>query len=117
MNIYKMKLEQFQVNTKFLNSLPSEWGKFVTDLKLIRDLYTTNFDQLHAYLQANEIHANEVRLMRERQSDPLALMANHPQTVSNFNNHQSAYNNPLYQQHYSPPQQQFLPVSQPYYQH
>ncbi|GJS85749.1 hypothetical protein Tco_0752290 [Tanacetum coccineum] len=25
MNIYKMKLEQFQVNTKFLNSLPPEW--------------------------------------------------------------------------------------------
>ncbi|GJV24077.1 retrovirus-related pol polyprotein from transposon TNT 1-94 [Tanacetum coccineum] len=24
-NIYKMKLEQFQVNTKFLNSLPPEW--------------------------------------------------------------------------------------------
>nr|GEV85376.1 integrase, catalytic region, zinc finger, CCHC-type, peptidase aspartic, catalytic [Tanacetum cinerariifolium] len=25
MNIYKMNMEQFQVNTKFLNSLPSEW--------------------------------------------------------------------------------------------
>ncbi|GKC95708.1 hypothetical protein Tco_1161150 [Tanacetum coccineum] len=33
MNIYKMKLEQFQVNTKFLNSLPTEWSKFVTDVK------------------------------------------------------------------------------------
>ncbi|GJS37277.1 hypothetical protein Tco_0535659 [Tanacetum coccineum] len=51
MNIYKMKLEQFQVNTKFLNSLPSEWSKFVTDVKLVKDLHTTNFDQLHAYLQ------------------------------------------------------------------
>ncbi|GJU90251.1 retrovirus-related pol polyprotein from transposon TNT 1-94 [Tanacetum coccineum] len=36
MNIYKMKLEQFQVNTKFLNSLPPEWSKFVTDVKLGR---------------------------------------------------------------------------------
>ncbi|GJS25981.1 hypothetical protein Tco_0486601 [Tanacetum coccineum] len=26
MNIYKMKMEQFQVNTKFLNSLPLEWS-------------------------------------------------------------------------------------------
>ncbi|GJZ15145.1 retrovirus-related pol polyprotein from transposon TNT 1-94 [Tanacetum coccineum] len=26
MNIYNMKLEQFQVNTKFLNSLPLEWN-------------------------------------------------------------------------------------------
>nr|GFB02989.1 hypothetical protein [Tanacetum cinerariifolium] len=25
MNIYNMKIEQFQVNTKFLNSLPPEW--------------------------------------------------------------------------------------------
>nr|GEW76418.1 hypothetical protein [Tanacetum cinerariifolium] len=28
-----MKLEQFQVNTKFLNTLPLEWIKFVTDVK------------------------------------------------------------------------------------
>nr|GEW81123.1 retrovirus-related Pol polyprotein from transposon TNT 1-94 [Tanacetum cinerariifolium] len=33
-NIYNMKLEQFQVNTKFLNTLPLEWSKFVTDVKL-----------------------------------------------------------------------------------
>ncbi|GKB37106.1 hypothetical protein Tco_0882048 [Tanacetum coccineum] len=68
MNIYKMKMEQFQVNTKFLNSLPPEWSKFVTDVKLVKDLHTTNFDQLHAYLEQYELHANEVRLMRERNS-------------------------------------------------
>nr|GFB43967.1 hypothetical protein [Tanacetum cinerariifolium] len=50
MNIYNMKLEQFQVNTKFLNTLPPEWSKFVTDVKLLRNLHTTNVDQLHAYL-------------------------------------------------------------------
>ncbi|GJW51412.1 hypothetical protein Tco_0092763 [Tanacetum coccineum] len=50
MNIYNMKLEQFQVNTKLLNSSPSEWSKFVIDVKLVKDLHTTNFDQLHAYL-------------------------------------------------------------------
>nr|GEU41679.1 retrovirus-related Pol polyprotein from transposon TNT 1-94 [Tanacetum cinerariifolium] len=32
-NIYNMKLEQFQVNTKFVNTLPPEWSKFVTDIK------------------------------------------------------------------------------------
>nr|GEX25045.1 retrovirus-related Pol polyprotein from transposon TNT 1-94 [Tanacetum cinerariifolium] len=37
MNIYNMKLEQFQVNTKFLNTLPPEWSKFVTDVKLKGD--------------------------------------------------------------------------------
>ncbi|GJZ97030.1 reverse transcriptase domain-containing protein [Tanacetum coccineum] len=61
MNVYKITLQQFQVNTKFLNSLPSEWSKFVTDVKLVRDLHTTNFDQLHAYLEQHELHANEVR--------------------------------------------------------
>nr|GEW07368.1 hypothetical protein [Tanacetum cinerariifolium] len=50
MNIYNMKLEQFQVNMKFLNTLPPEWSKFVTNVKLVRDLHTTNVDQLHAYL-------------------------------------------------------------------
>nr|GFB86844.1 hypothetical protein [Tanacetum cinerariifolium] len=68
MNI-NMKLEQFQVNTKFLNTLPSEWSKFVTDVKLVRDLHTTNVDQLHAFLGQHEYHANEVRLMNERNMD------------------------------------------------
>ncbi|GJR45798.1 retrovirus-related pol polyprotein from transposon TNT 1-94 [Tanacetum coccineum] len=52
-----MPLEQFQVNTKFLNTLPDEWSKFVTDVKLVKDLHTTNVDQLHAYLQQHERHA------------------------------------------------------------
>nr|GEU97866.1 hypothetical protein [Tanacetum cinerariifolium] len=65
LNIYNMKLKQFQVNTKFLNTLPPEWSKFVTDVKLIRDLHTTNVDQLHAYLGQHEFYANEVRLMHE----------------------------------------------------
>nr|GEV41939.1 hypothetical protein [Tanacetum cinerariifolium] len=54
-----MKLEQVQVNIKFLNSLPPEWSKFVTDVKLVRDLHTTNVDQLNAYLGKHEFHANE----------------------------------------------------------
>ncbi|GJR76772.1 hypothetical protein Tco_0089137 [Tanacetum coccineum] len=37
LNIYNVKLEQFQVNTKFLNTLPPEWSKFVTDVKLLRN--------------------------------------------------------------------------------
>ncbi|GJV63357.1 hypothetical protein Tco_1474185 [Tanacetum coccineum] len=73
MNIYNVKLEQFQVNIKFLNTLPLEWSKFVTDVKLVRDLHITNIDQFHAYLGQHEFHANEVRLMHERNSDPLAL--------------------------------------------
>nr|GEU46379.1 retrovirus-related Pol polyprotein from transposon TNT 1-94 [Tanacetum cinerariifolium] len=59
MNIYNMKLEQFQVNTKFLNTLPPKWSKFVTDVKLVRDLHTTNVDKLHAYLGQHKYHENE----------------------------------------------------------
>ncbi|GJV01397.1 hypothetical protein Tco_1334966 [Tanacetum coccineum] len=66
MNIYNMRIEQFQVNTKFLNSLPPEWSKFVTDVKLVKDPHTTNFDQIHANLKQHELHANEVCLLRER---------------------------------------------------
>nr|GEX42965.1 hypothetical protein [Tanacetum cinerariifolium] len=80
MNIYNVKLEQFQVNTKFLNTLPPEWSKFVTDVKLVRDLHTTNIDQLHAYLGQHEFHANEVCLMHEHNSDSLALVATHQMT-------------------------------------
>ncbi|GJS18771.1 integrase, catalytic region, zinc finger, CCHC-type containing protein [Tanacetum coccineum] len=77
MNIYKMKMEQFQVNTKFLNSLPHEWSKFVTDVKLVKDLHTSNFDQLHAYLEQHELHANEVRfdvLVFSPGDDPIACL-------------------------------------------
>ncbi|GKC45939.1 hypothetical protein Tco_1063661 [Tanacetum coccineum] len=46
--------------------------KFMTDVKLVKDLHTSNFDQLYAYLEQHELHANEVRIMRERNQDPLA---------------------------------------------
>nr|GEV83727.1 hypothetical protein [Tanacetum cinerariifolium] len=65
MNIYNMKMEKFQVNTKFLNSLPPEWSKIVNDVKLVKDLHTTNFDQLHAYLEQQKLYANEVCFLRE----------------------------------------------------
>ncbi|GJS67659.1 hypothetical protein Tco_0682224 [Tanacetum coccineum] len=51
--------QERELNTKFLNTLPPEWSKFMTDVKLVRDLHTTNIDQLHAYLGQHEYHANE----------------------------------------------------------
>nr|GFB54938.1 hypothetical protein [Tanacetum cinerariifolium] len=97
MNMYNMKLEQFLVNTKFLNTLPSEWSKFVTDVKLVRDLHTTNVDQLHAYLGQHEYHANEVRLMNERTSDPLALISQHQLNRTPYQHHQSLYQQSQFQ--------------------
>ncbi|GJS82266.1 hypothetical protein Tco_0748807 [Tanacetum coccineum] len=95
---------QADFNTKFLNSLPPEWSKFEIDFKLVRYLHTTNFDQLNAYLEQHKLHANEVRIMCERNQDPLALVANHQMTPSHFNTYQSSYNNPQFQQQFSPSQ-------------
>ncbi|GJX28181.1 integrase, catalytic region, zinc finger, CCHC-type containing protein [Tanacetum coccineum] len=100
MNIYNMKMEQFQVNTKFLNSRPPEWSKFVTDVNLVKDLHTTNFAQLHVYLEQYELYANEVRLLRERNQDPLAFVAYQQMTLPHFNTYQSLYNNPQLQQQF-----------------
>ncbi|GJT90049.1 hypothetical protein Tco_1078894 [Tanacetum coccineum] len=61
-----MTMQQVQVNTKFLNALPPEWSKFVTDVKLAKSLYTTNYDQLYAYLSQHERHANEVPLIHHQ---------------------------------------------------
>ncbi|GKC31938.1 retrovirus-related pol polyprotein from transposon TNT 1-94 [Tanacetum coccineum] len=102
MNIYKMSLEQFQVNTKFLNTLPDEWSKFVTGVKLVKDLHTTNIDQLHAYIQQHERHANEVRLMHEHNSDPLALVASHQLTQPSYQSHLHTHPNSQPQHHGSP---------------
>ncbi|GJR25675.1 hypothetical protein Tco_1101907 [Tanacetum coccineum] len=62
--------QEREFNTKFLNTLPDEWSKFVTDVKLVKDLHTTNVDQLHAYSEQHERHANEVRLMHEPSTYP-----------------------------------------------
>ncbi|GJT64548.1 hypothetical protein Tco_1016028 [Tanacetum coccineum] len=52
--------------------------KFVTDVKLYKSLYTTNYDQLYGYLSQHERHANEVRITCEIYSDPPILVANSP---------------------------------------
>ncbi|GJV88220.1 hypothetical protein Tco_1532158 [Tanacetum coccineum] len=116
MNIYNVKLEQFQVNTKILNTLPPEWSKFVTDVKLVWDLHTTNIDQLHAYLGQHEFYANEVRLMHECNLDPLALSPPYgsPYQSHQYSNNQSStplsitypsndYQSSVYHNVYSPP--------------
>nr|GEV27550.1 hypothetical protein [Tanacetum cinerariifolium] len=41
-----------------LHSLPPD-VKFVIDVKLAKSLYTTNYDQLYAYLSQHELHANK----------------------------------------------------------
>ncbi|GJS05533.1 hypothetical protein Tco_0585602 [Tanacetum coccineum] len=43
-----------------------EWSRFITEVKLNRGLKESNFDQLYAYLKQHEVHANENRMMMER---------------------------------------------------
>nr|GEV91039.1 hypothetical protein [Tanacetum cinerariifolium] len=81
--------------------LPHEWSKFVTDVKHAKDFNTTNFDQLYAYHEQHELHVNEVRLLRERNQDPLSFVANQQMTPPHFNTYQSSYNNPQLQQYCS----------------
>nr|GEV05185.1 integrase, catalytic region, zinc finger, CCHC-type, peptidase aspartic, catalytic [Tanacetum cinerariifolium] len=99
MNIYNMKLDQFQVNTKFLNTLSPEWSKFITYVKLVRDLHTTNVDQLHAYLGQHEYHENKYA-SHAQSSTPLSIT--YP-----LNDFQSSVNHNVYNPSSSIPQVEY----------
>nr|GEV25662.1 hypothetical protein [Tanacetum cinerariifolium] len=76
----KMTMSKMQLNSKFVNNMLPEWGRFVTAVKLNGGLRDPNYDQLYAYLKQHETHANENKMMLDRFSqhivDPLALMSN-----------------------------------------
>ncbi|GKF05987.1 hypothetical protein Tco_0036655, partial [Tanacetum coccineum] len=75
-----MIMSRMQLNSKFVNNMLPEWGRFVTVVKLNRWLRDSNYDQLYAYLKQYEVHANENKMMLDRFTqntvDPLALMSN-----------------------------------------
>ncbi|GJX48006.1 hypothetical protein Tco_0273196, partial [Tanacetum coccineum] len=76
----KMTMSRMQLNSKFVNNMLLEWGRFITAVKLNRGLRDSNYDQLYAYLKQYEAYANENKMMLERFTlpnvDPLALMTN-----------------------------------------
>nr|GFB88420.1 integrase, catalytic region, zinc finger, CCHC-type, peptidase aspartic, catalytic [Tanacetum cinerariifolium] len=80
----KMTMPKLQLNSKFVNNMLLEWGRFVTAVKLNRGLRESNYDQLFAYLKQHEEHAKENKMVLERLSqpiaqptaDPLALLSN-----------------------------------------
>ncbi|GJY09941.1 retrovirus-related pol polyprotein from transposon TNT 1-94 [Tanacetum coccineum] len=76
----KMTMSKIQLNSKFVNNMPPEWGRFVTAMKLNKGLKDSNFDQLYAYLKQHEAHTNENKMMLEfftqQTVNPLALMSN-----------------------------------------
>nr|GEV19522.1 hypothetical protein [Tanacetum cinerariifolium] len=76
----KMTMSRMQLNSKFVNNMLPERGRFMAAIKLNRGLRDSNYDQLYAYLKQHEIHAKENKMMLDRFSqntvDPLALMSN-----------------------------------------
>ncbi|GJV74273.1 hypothetical protein Tco_1494268 [Tanacetum coccineum] len=54
------------LNSKFVNNMLPEWGRFVTAVKLNRGLRDSNYDQLYAYLKQYEAHANENKMILDR---------------------------------------------------
>ncbi|GJT55383.1 hypothetical protein Tco_0990437 [Tanacetum coccineum] len=76
----KMTMSKMQLNSKFVNNMLPEWGRFVTAVKLNRGLRDSNYDQMYAYLKQHEAHANENKMMLDQFTqhtvDPLALMSN-----------------------------------------
>nr|GFA22131.1 hypothetical protein [Tanacetum cinerariifolium] len=76
----KMTMSSMQLNSKFVNNMLPEWGRFVTAVKLNRGLRDSNYDQLYAYLKQHEAHANENKIMLDRFTqhtvDHHALMSN-----------------------------------------
>nr|GFB05688.1 retrovirus-related Pol polyprotein from transposon TNT 1-94 [Tanacetum cinerariifolium] len=80
----KMTMPKLQLNSKFVNNMLPEWGRFVTAVKLNRGLRESNYDQLFAYLKQHEAHTKENKMVLERLSqptaqptaDPVALLSN-----------------------------------------
>nr|GEY48110.1 hypothetical protein [Tanacetum cinerariifolium] len=74
------EMDRMQLNSKFVNNMLPEWGRFVTAVKLNRGLRDSNYDQLYAYLKQHEAHVNENKMILDQFSqhimDPLTLMSN-----------------------------------------
>ncbi|GKC69270.1 hypothetical protein Tco_1115153, partial [Tanacetum coccineum] len=54
----KMTMPKMQLNSKFVNNMLPEWGRFVTVVKLNRGLKESNYDQLYAYFKQHEGRQN-----------------------------------------------------------
>ncbi|GJY30690.1 hypothetical protein Tco_0414185 [Tanacetum coccineum] len=76
----KMTMPKMQLNSKFVNNMLPEWGRFMTAIKLNRRLKASNYDKLYAYLKQHEAHANENKMMLEKYTqhaiDPPAFVSN-----------------------------------------
>nr|GEU41658.1 zf-CCHC domain-containing protein/UBN2 domain-containing protein [Tanacetum cinerariifolium] len=81
-NIYKMKLEQFQDNTKFLNSLPPEWTKAV----LMANLSSYGLDVLSEYLlETQNAAVHDTNSSAQQDAMILSVFEQLSNQVTNYN--------------------------------
>nr|GEY02476.1 hypothetical protein [Tanacetum cinerariifolium] len=77
MKVTKLMIPTHQMNTKFVNNLPSYWSKYVTSVKNVKNLSTDSYIDLYTHLRPYEEHALK-KLKKQEQSssvvDPLAYL-------------------------------------------
>nr|GEW91551.1 hypothetical protein [Tanacetum cinerariifolium] len=76
----KMTMPKMQLNSKFVNNMLPEWGRFMNTVRLNKGLKTSNYDQWYTYFKQHKAHVNENKMMLERYNqhaiDPLAFVSN-----------------------------------------
>ncbi|GKB75765.1 hypothetical protein Tco_0942660 [Tanacetum coccineum] len=92
MKITQLAIPTHQLNTKFVNNLPSYWGKYVTNVKQNMDISTTNC-YIIPNLKALSSHRHKDSQKQEQSSssthDPLLYMAQ--ATTNHFSLHTTLY--------------------------
>nr|GEV66336.1 hypothetical protein [Tanacetum cinerariifolium] len=85
MKITNMEIPVHQRNSKFVNNLPSYWGKYVTVVKNSKDISTMSYVDLYTHLKSYEQHVMKTLSKVNQTSgnaDPLAYMAQETQSSS-----------------------------------
>ncbi|GJW33914.1 trichome birefringence-like protein 2 [Tanacetum coccineum] len=98
----ELLMQVHQRNTKFVNNLPSYWGKYVTIVKNSKDISTMSYVDLYTHLKSYEQHAMKTLSKMNQTSgnaDPLAYMAQATHSTSSPSQ-------------YVPPPPQYAPAPQ-----
>ncbi|GJS55373.1 retrotransposon protein, putative, ty1-copia subclass [Tanacetum coccineum] len=93
-----MEIPVHQRNTKFVNNLPSYWGKYVTIVKNIKNISTVSYVDLYTHLKSYEQHALKTISKMNQTSgntDPLAYIAKETQSTSSPSQYFPPTNNQL----------------------
>ncbi|GKD14487.1 hypothetical protein Tco_1198894, partial [Tanacetum coccineum] len=78
MNTIEMSMKKLQVNTKFVNNLQPEWSKFVTDVKLAKDMHEASFgfpQQQQFYTSLPQPQLYEAPVHKQSYSAPVVHQA------------------------------------------